>query len=311
MSELGHGLILRSARHEDGDQLVEFNATMHADDSLPGSVLADWTRDLFETPHPTFQVERDVTVVEDTTSGQIVSAIFLIPQVWSYAGIPIATGQPELIATHPDYRRRGLVRAQFAEIHQRAAAQEQLWQFISGIPWYYRQFGYTYAADLPPRPVLWLGRTTPPPSTDFTLRPATPADLELLAELEADATSGTMLEPLRGVEGFRLELSRRPGGLLACEIVVIESSTATTPVGCAAYPRRPVSALVSVRACALRRGTAWLGPTAAVVAHLDQQLRAPPDGPGRGVRFALPTGHPAIRAASTRLGWGPPGSYGL
>jgi hypothetical protein len=311
MSEVGDGLILRAARHEDGDELVEFNATMHADVGTPASTLADWTRDLFETPHPTFRVERDVTVVEDTASGRIVSALFLIPQVWSYAGIPIATGQPELIATHPDYRRRGLVRAQFAEIHQRAAAQGQLWQFISGIPWYYRQFGYTYAADLPPRPILWLGETTPSPSTGFTLRPATPADVQFLAELEADATSGTMLEPLRGVEGFKLELSRRPGGLLACEILVIETTTATTPVGYIAHQRRLVDGLVSVRAFELRRGTDWLGPTAAVVAHLDQRVRGHADGPGRGVRFALPARHPAIRSASTRLGWGPPGSYGL
>jgi GNAT superfamily N-acetyltransferase len=310
--ELGNGLILRTARYGDADQLVGFNATMHADGGLPGSTLADWTRDLFATPHPTFQVERDVTVVEDTASGRIVSALFLIPQVWSYAGVPIATGQPELIATHPDYRRRGLVRAQFDEIHQWAQARGQLWQFISGIPWYYRQFGYTYAADLPPRPIMWAGEVAPSPSKDFTLRAATPADVEFLAELEADATSGTMLAPLRGTAGFSLELARRPGGLLACEILVIEPTTAAAaPVGYVVHQRRLVDGLVSVRAIELRRGTDWLGPTAAVVAHLHQWVRAHPDGPGRGVRFALPAPHPATRCASTRLGWGPPGSYGL
>ena len=310
--ELADGLILRSARHEDGGELIEFNATMHADVSLPGSTLADWTRDLFETPHPTFQVERDVTVVEDTTSGRIVSAMFLIPQVWSYAGVPVSAGQPELIATHPDYRRRGLVRAQFDEIHQWGQDRGQLWQFIAGIPWYYRQFGYTYAVDLPPRPIMWVGEAAPSPSTDFTLRSATSADVEFLAELEADATSGTMLAPLRGTEGFNLELARRPGGLLACEIHVVEPTiTAAGPIGYVAHQRRLVDGLVSVRAFELRRGTDWLGPTAAVVAHLHQWVRAHPDGPGRGVRFALPARHPATRCASTRLGWGPPGSYGL
>ena len=310
--ELGDGLILRSARAEDGVELAEFNATMHGDDSTPGSLLADWTRDLFETPHPTFQVERDVTVVEDTASGRIVSAMFLIPQVWSYAGLPIATGQPELIATHPDYRRRGLVRAQFDEIHQWAEARGQLWQFISGIPWYYRQFGYAYAADLPPRPIMWLGRAAPSPSTEFTLRAATPADVELLGELEADATSGTLLAPLRGADGFRLELSRHPGALLAGEILVIEPTTdAARPVGYVAHDRRLVNGLMSVRAFELRRGTEWLGPTAAVVAHLDERVRSHPDGPGRGARFALPEQHAARRCAATRLGWGAPGSYGL
>ncbi len=310
--ELGDGLILRSARPEDAVELAEFNATMHGDDSTPGSLLADWTRDLFDTPHPTFQAERDVTVVEDTASGRIVSAMFLIPQVWSYSGLPIATGQPELIATHPDYRRRGLVRAQFDEIHEWARARGQLWQFISGIPWYYRQFGYAYAADLPPRPIMWLGKAAPSPSTEFTLRPATSSDVELLGELESDATSSTLLAPLRGPEGFGLELSRRPGALLACEILVIEQAAdAARPVGYVAHDRRLVNGLMSVRALELRRGTDWLGPTAAVVAHLDQRVRSHPDGSGRGVRFALPAHHPAGRCASTRLGWGPPGSYGL
>jgi GNAT superfamily N-acetyltransferase len=310
--DLGNGLTLRSAHHDDGAELVEFNATMHADARTPGSMLADWTLDLFETPHPTFRVERDVTVVEDSASGRIVSALFLIPQVWSYAGLPINAGQPELVATHPDYRRRGLIRAQFDVIHDWSRAGGQLWQFIAGIPWYYRQFGYTYAVDLPPRPIMWLSGAPPPPSTEFTLRAATSADVEFLAGLEAEATSGTLLAPLRGTEGFTLELTRRPGGLLACEILVVEPTTAAAaPLGYVAHERRLVDGLVSLRAFELRRGNSWLGPTAALVNHLHHWVRNHPDGPGRGVRLALPARHPATRCASTRLGWAPPGSYGL
>jgi GNAT superfamily N-acetyltransferase len=309
--DLGDGLVLRSAGHRDGDELVEFNAAMHADARSPQSVLADWTRDLFETPHPTFQVDRDVTVVEDTASGRIVSALFLIPQVWTYAGVPINVGQPELVATHPDYRRRGLIRAQFEVIHEWSRAGGQLWQFIVGIPWYYRQFGYSYALDLPPRPIMWLGPTSPPASVEFTVRAATSADVGFLAEVEEEATSGTMLGPLRGQDGFTLELARRPGGLLACEILVIEAAGAATPIGYVAHQRRLVDGMVSLRALELRRGTNWLGPTSAVVAHLDRWVRDHPDGGGRGVRFALPAGHPATRCAFTRLGWPPPGSYGV
>lgn len=167
--------MLRSARQGDGAELADFNGTMHADVGLPGSTLVAWTHDLFESPHPTFRAERDVTVVEDTATGRIVSALFLIPQVWSYAGVSVKVGQPELIATHPGYRRRGLVRAQFDVIHEWSRAAGHLWQFISGIAWYYRQFGYAYALDLPPRPVLWLGEAAPPPATVFSLRAATSA----------------------------------------------------------------------------------------------------------------------------------------
>jgi hypothetical protein len=82
-------------------------------------------------------------------------------------------------------------------------------------------------------------------------------------------------------------------------------------MGFVAYQRRVDNGLVSLRALELRPGTDWLGPTAAVVAHLHEWVRDQPDGPGRGVRFALPSEHRAIRCASTRLGAGPPGSYGL
>ncbi len=306
--DLGDGLTLRTARAEDGAELAAFNGAMHGDANLPPALLAAWTLDLFETPHPTFCAERDVTVVEDTRSGRIVSALFLIPQAWRYSDVTLEAGQPELIATHPDYRRRGLIRAQFDVIHEWCRARGQLIQFIAGIPWYYRQFGYAYALDMPSRPVMWLGQPPPPPA-EITLRSATAADVGFLAELESGATSGTMLGPLRGKDGFGLELARRRDGLLACEVLVIESSAGA--LGYVAHERRLVGGLVSVRNFELRPGTTWLGPTAAVLSHLHRWVRDHPDGPGRGVRVALPGGHPAIRSAATRLGSAPPGTYGL
>ena len=212
--DLGGGLLLRSARPADRTELVDFNATMHADVGLSGSDLAEWTQDLLDGRPPTFRAERDVTVVEDTATNRIVSAIFLIPQTWTYAGVPVPVAQVELVATHPDYRRRGLVRTQFDVIHEWSRAAGHCWQLISGISWYYRQFGYSYALDLPPRPIVWLGETAPPLSTELSLRAAGPDDVAFLAELEAEATSGTRLGPLRGVDGFAMELARRPGSAL-------------------------------------------------------------------------------------------------
>ena len=95
-------------------------------------------------------------------------------------------------------------------------------------------------------------------------------------------------------------------------MLVIESSTPeAAPLGYVAYQRRLGHGLVSVRALELRRGVPWLAPAAAVVAHLDRWVRDHPDGPGRGIRMALPEAHPAMRCIATRLGAGPPGSYGL
>ena len=54
-------------------------------------------------------------------------------------------GQTELVGTRPEYRGRGLVRAQFEVLHEWSAQRGELMQVIAGIPWFYRQFGYEMA----------------------------------------------------------------------------------------------------------------------------------------------------------------------
>ena len=54
-------------------------------------------------------------------------------------------GLPELVGTHPDYRRRGLVREQFEVLHRWSKERGHLMQAIAGIPYYYRRFGYEMA----------------------------------------------------------------------------------------------------------------------------------------------------------------------
>ena len=59
----------------------------------------------------------------------------LISQTWAYEGIPFEVGRPELVGTLPEYRNRGLVRAQFEEVHRWSAARGELVQGITGIPY--------------------------------------------------------------------------------------------------------------------------------------------------------------------------------
>jgi hypothetical protein len=109
-----------------------------------------------------------------------------------------------------------------------------------------------------------------------------------------------------------LELARRPGSIVASEILVLESSTSpSAPVGYIAHRPQLVNGVVTLHAFELRRGSSWLDPTAAVLDHLHHWVRRHLDGPGRGIRLALPDAHPALRCATTRLGKGPAGSYGL
>ncbi len=140
--DLGDNLTLRFATVEDTAELVDFNLRLHETMDTGPAV-----RDLMSGQHPTCKAN-DFTVVEETQSGKIVSSACLISQTWSYSGIPFKFGRPEFVATDAAYRRRGLVRKQFEVIHALSESRGELMQGITGIPWYYRQFGYEMAMDI-------------------------------------------------------------------------------------------------------------------------------------------------------------------
>ena len=95
-------------------------------------------------------------------------------------------GRPELVGTLPEFRNRGLVRIQFEEIHKWSAEHGEMVQAITGIPFYYRQFGYEMALDLDGRrfggeaqlPKLKEGETEP-----YLIRAAQESDLPFIEKL--------------------------------------------------------------------------------------------------------------------------------
>ena len=70
------------------------------------------------------------------------ACVFFWRHAWSFAGILFGVTRAEMVATEPSYRRRGLVRALFEMVHARGAAEGHLLSAITGIPYFYRQFGY-------------------------------------------------------------------------------------------------------------------------------------------------------------------------
>jgi hypothetical protein len=137
----GENLVMRLAVPSDAAELVDFNTRVFDER------ITDWTADLVSGNHPTVRMA-DFTVVEDTRLKKIVSSVCLISQTWDYSGIPIQVGRSELVATDPEYRRRGLVRKQFDSIHARSAEKGELMQVITGVDWFYRQFGYDMGVKL-------------------------------------------------------------------------------------------------------------------------------------------------------------------
>ncbi|RJP63696.1 MAG: GNAT family N-acetyltransferase, partial [Comamonadaceae bacterium] len=146
---LGDDLWLRQANASDADRLAAFHAPMYSDAGhlRPDDRVRLWVHELLTRPHPNV-APSDFTVVEDRRTKQIVSSLGFISQAWSYAGIPFGVGRPELGATHPEYRNRGLLREQLELLHTWSAARGHLIQAIAGIPYLYRRFGYEMTVSL-------------------------------------------------------------------------------------------------------------------------------------------------------------------
>lgn len=198
--EIGNGLMLRWSVASDSERIgTLYSEVFRGKDEPPNQGMRVWTRDLMSGQHPHIG-PGDFALVEDTHTGAVVAATCLLRQQWEYAGIPIPIGRPEIVASAPGYRERGLVRAVFDLIHARSDAEGHMAQGITGIPYYYRQFGYEYALDLggwravftSAIPPLAEGATEP-----YVLRPATVAEIpQVLALYDQDRATREVSTPL-------------------------------------------------------------------------------------------------------------------
>jgi hypothetical protein len=118
---------------------------------------------------------------------RVVSTATLLDETLVLGGVPIPAGQVELVATDREYEGRGLVRALMGWAHRRSAARGHLAQVMVGIPYFYRQFGYTYAMPIPATRKL---TGTPPDAPGHTVRRATAGDIATMAALQNGAQRG-------------------------------------------------------------------------------------------------------------------------
>ena len=208
LRDIGNGLILRRSMPSDANALAEFNGDIHGNDELDKQRVATFTRDLLTRPHPTLSPS-DFTIIEEAATGRIVSSLNLIPQTWSYEGIEFGVGRPELVGTLPEFRNRGLVRLQFEEVHKWSEERGHMVQAITGIPYYYRQFGYEMALDLAGRRFGYeanVQKLKDGEEEPYHIRPATDADLFFIAEIYEHAIRRHTIACVRTPEIFKYEL---------------------------------------------------------------------------------------------------------
>ncbi|MCC7205749.1 MAG: GNAT family N-acetyltransferase, partial [Anaerolineae bacterium] len=307
--DLGDGLILRHGSPADAESLSMFNARIHSDDGpdQPEEVVYHWTHDLLARPHPTLS-PRDFTVVEEATTGRIVSSCNLIPQTWAYDGIPFGVGRVELVGTLPEYRKRGLIRAQFEVLHRWSAERGHLAQAITGIGYFYRQFGYEMPLNLsgtrrgsPP----YLPRLKPDETEPVNFRDASEADFPFLAGLYDHACRRSPVCCVKDEGFWRYELTgRTPKNAHFRRWQIIERPDGE-PVGYLAYPDSLWGTGMFGTSYELVPGASWLDVTPAVIRRLwtvGQQIAerdSTPEKPRKleEVGFGLGGEHPAYQAA--------------
>jgi len=149
--DLGNGLILRWSTPDDTENIANLSGHVfrRKEDEPLNTNIMKWVRQLMSGQHP-LMGQNDYAVIEDThkAGNPLVASTCLFRHEWNYEGIPFMIGRPEIVASDPNYRKRGLIRALFEMVHARSAAEGHLAQGITGIPYFYRQFGYEYALDL-------------------------------------------------------------------------------------------------------------------------------------------------------------------
>lgn len=308
MQTLPGGLILRRSTRDDAEQLAAFSAAIHNDATRPApdETIGAWVRDLLTRPHPTFG-EGDFTVVEDPATGKIVSCCCLISQTWAYGGIPFKVGRPELVGTDPEYRNRGLIRSQFDLLHQWSAERGELIQVITGIPYYYRQFGYEMAVDLGGGRLCHpssLPKLKPDQAEPFRLRRATEADAAVFVECDRVLAARSLLAVPRDAAMWRYEIAGRdPRSIVGADCYIIEDLTGVV-AGALMIGKEIVGTRGWIPYLELLPGVSWLAAAPSILRGAWAVMAESMAAQGRALealQYNVGADHPLYRVNGGRL----------
>jgi len=236
-----------------------------------------------------------------------VSAVSLISQTWTYAGIPFKMGRPELVGTDAAFRNRGLIRKQFEVIHEISRQRGELVQGITGIPYYYRQYGYEMALSLDGwrkggpvnLPQLKEGEDEP-----YLIRWAVEADLPLIGELYDTGCRRSLVATVWEQVDWRRELLIKDHkNINARRLAVIEDRSGER-VGFLALPYDLWNDTQFASHYELKAGVSWLEVSPSVIRFLwkfgEENAKAA-NKKLNAFGFTLGAAHPVYEAMSNRL----------
>ncbi len=309
---------IRPGRASDAADLAQLHASVQLQavtGGQPHPGIAAWVEDLLDG-HPSV-VPADFLVAEESTTGRPVASLVGLRQDWSLAGVRLPVAQIELVGTAPEHRGNRLTERLFATLHQRYAAGRVPLQVIEGIPYFYRRLGYDYAlandggATVPAAALPATEQDRPDDVGGLTVRPATIADAEALADIDHCLADGATLTCLRDAAQWRYEIvGRRPANLSRRVVAVLEHGTDVR--GYLVHGARLSAAgELMVFAAACKRPADW--PQAAAMhahlGHIGRQYEALAGQPFSAVRPILGPDHPLVRLAPPGVPRRPRGWY--
>ena len=312
--ELDGGLLQRWSTPEDTENIAQ----------LCGMVF----RDKEDEPHNIRMMESvhrqmsgdfplmgpgDYAVIEDVgkEGNPLVACTCLWRREWEYDGIAFGVGQPEFVATHPDYRNRGLIRKLFEMVHARSESEGHLVQGITGITYFYRQFGYEYALELEGRKTTYLSlipkaqESTPEP---FSLRTATPEDIPLLMDLYNGQRSASMVWSINSERFWRYQIQEEKDptivGKQMCVRMIVDDAGKVQ--GYLMLATKRWGKILDVYALNIAAGVSWQAVTLPLLRALQaygMQIPAvrPDVPPFHEISFWLGSAHPVYEVLGESL----------
>ncbi|QBD81908.1 GNAT family N-acetyltransferase [Ktedonosporobacter rubrisoli] len=308
--DLGNGLLLRWSTTSDSENIAHLAGLVfrHKEDEPPDARTMQDVRQLMSDRHP-FMSSGDFALVEDIhkEGNPLVACACLWRHRWEYEGIPFAIGRPEIVASDPAYRHRGLIRALFELLHARSAAEGHLLQGITGIPYYYRQFGYEYALEFEGKRIIPL-QCIPPAQGDeceaYQLRPATVEDVPSLLTFYHQRRTENAVYTLLPASYWQYIIEQPPEQRQAgIHMIIDRDGAAQGYILASAVIRSQELTVFSMEVAAGTNLLALLPPVLrALQAHGSQlPVRAPEHGPYKQIELRLQAKHPLYKALDKNL----------
>ena len=164
------GILIRGARIEELDAV----AALLSDRGEPADAVD--LRLVADDPD-----EGLASVLVAVDQGRVVSTATLLRETITIDGVSLPAAQVEMVATEPSHEGRGLVRSLMDLAHTMSRDRGDVAQVMIGIPFFYRQFGYSYSMRIPFAREL---RRVPAGDPSVTVRSARPDDIEAMASLQ-------------------------------------------------------------------------------------------------------------------------------